>query len=492
MTIYVAPPSAMDDAIFGYGVNLLTGQRVGQSCVTGLPAAAAATPADSGDTMHALVVEDSESFSQLMSTVTSISASGLSWSASASVSYLREQANDDTAITFTWTRVIRSVDRIADYTKATIDSTALGVLKTQGMDAFVAAYGTHCMIGIAYGGSFSGYAQLKTDSVTQKEQLMADISGSISGFGVSGSVSEDFQQQLSSSSVHHSSSQDTTVVGAAPIHFSGMDIAAMQTALEGFTLSKNDSGVDGAPVAVICVTWDQFADIVAALGEQKAAGYFQYSAQQSTLSALSAEYSALSYVSGTAAGLAPSGTIVPAYLSAVEKIGQHADSARALISALDMATVTRLSANGYGAYILSPTLAPTLGWVGRGLAMVQLSYALDWAFGSPSSSTTFSATPGGSEQSVGSWTHVRPEGDDPPQQMSLYYTIGRDSGGTPNFSVRMHWHDPYGPPNDADYTSNTVSLTPGSENGSGLISASAAWTPWPASWISITLVMPSS
>ncbi|RYY28389.1 MAG: hypothetical protein EOP62_04130 [Sphingomonadales bacterium] len=489
MTIYVNPPSDVDNAIFGYGINFLTGQRIGQTCVVGLPAPVARTPSDSGDTIRTILVEDSQSFSNLMSTVSSLSASGLSWSASASVSYLREAAGDDTAITFTWTRVVRSKDRVADYTQAKIDSVALALLKSGGSDAFIAAYGTHCMIGLAYGGSFSGFTQLKTASVSHKEQLKADIGGSVSGFAVSGSVAENFSESLSASSVDHSSSQDAEVIGASPIAFTGLDIAAMQHALETFELTTSSGDVAGVPIAAICVTWDQFSDIVAALGEKNAADAFQYSGEQTILSALSDEYSALSYLSGTVATLtALPAIVVPAYLPSVQKIGTHIDTVRSQIAALGMADVTKLISNGYSPLILSSTVAPILGWVGRGQAKVQLSYALDWAFGSPNSSPTLTVTPGGGEQHIGTWDHVRPEGDGERQQMALYYTVANGSGGTPTFSVRMHWHDPYGPPGDADYVSETVPLAASSQ----IISASAAWPSYPANWISIKLVMPAN
>ena len=266
-TIMVAPIDGADDAILGYGINQVTGERIAVSCLQNVPDPTISVPSGNGDQMTTLIVQDSESYSELMNTVANISASGVSWSASASVSYLRERANSDTSITLTWTRIVRTQDRQIDWTQAKVTPDALELLKSQGADAFLTQYGTHCIIGIAYGGSFSGYSQIQTETVSDKQQLMTAISGSVSGFGVNGSVSGSFEQDLQGSNVHFTSSQDTFVVGASPISFSGLDIAGMQSAIESFAPSPNGPlpGVSGAPVALICLSWDQFEDIYNAL-----------------------------------------------------------------------------------------------------------------------------------------------------------------------------------------------------------------------------------
>ena len=138
--VMVAPIDAPDGALFGYGVNQVTGERIAVSCLQDVPAPAISVPSDNGDHMTTLIVQDSTSYSELMSTVANISASGVSWSGSASVSYLREQANSDTSITLTWTRIARTQDRMIDWTQAKVTSDALETLTSQGADAFMTEF----------------------------------------------------------------------------------------------------------------------------------------------------------------------------------------------------------------------------------------------------------------------------------------------------------------------------------------------------------------
>ena len=487
--IMVAPIDAPDGVLFGHGVNQLTGERLAVSCLQNLPAPAISVPSDSGDHMTTLVVQDSASFSQLMSTVANLSASGVSWSASASVSYLREQANSDTSVTLTWTRIVRTQDRIADWTKATIAPDALNTLRNQGVDAFLAEYGTHCIVGIAYGGSFSGYSRIETQSVSDKESLKASISGSVSGFGVNGSVSASFERDLQSSNIHYTSSQDTNVVGSTPISFSGLDIQGMQNAVEAFSPSANGPlpGINGAPVALICVSWNEFADIANALGGNGSP--IGLTTEEHALLALSSEYSALSYVAGTAASLQNSPAIIPAYGPVLARIGDQADRARTMIAQLTLQNVRDFANSGTGSYILASTLKPQTDRIGSGYGEIQVTYSLDWAFGNASRTFTNLQQPGGGEQNLGGFVHARAEGNgDGDQIMSLLYTFDRDANGIPFIGARMHFQDPYAPE-----ASQQQDLGNGRQllNQTGTLSYTAAWPAFPWNYITITLVPPT-
>ncbi|MEP7007198.1 MAG: MAC/perforin domain-containing protein [Sphingomonas bacterium] len=485
--IMVAPIDAPDGVLFGHGVNQLTGERLAISCLQNLPAPTISVPSDSGDHMTTLVVQDSASFSQLMSTTANLSASGVTWSASASVSYLREQANSDTSITLTWTRIVRTQDRMADWTRATIAPDALDMLRTQGVDAFLAAYGTHCIIGIAYGGSFSGYSRIETQSVSDKEQLKASISGSVSGFGVNGSVSASFEQQLQSSNIHYTSSQDTNVVGSTPISFSGLDIQGMQSAVEAFSPSANGPlpGINGAPVALICVSWNEFADIANALGGN--VGAIGLTTEEHALLALSSEYSALTYVAGTAANLQNSPAIIPAYGPLLARIGDHADQARNTIAGLALPDVRAFASSGTGTYIVASALKPQVDRIGSGYGEIQVSYSLDWAFGNKSNTFTRLQQPGGGEQNLGGFVHYRAQGNDQGDQiLTLLYTFDRDANGIPFIGARMHFQDPYGPNQQQDLASGQVAL-----NQTATLSYTAAWPDFPWNYITITLVAPT-
>lgn len=487
--IMVAPIDAPDGALFGYGINQLTGERIATSALTTQPDPAIRLPSGSGDQMHTLIVQDSDSYSDLMNTVATVSASGVSWSASASVSFLREQASDDTAITFTWTRVVRTQDRMIDWSKATVSQDALDTLK-QGADAFFAKYGTHCIIGIAYGGSFSGYAQIQTQSISDKESLKTAIHGSVSGFGISGSVSASFENDLSSTHVSYSSSQDTKVVGAAPIHFSSLDLDGMKAAAEAFAPSANGPlpGVTGVPVALLCVSWDQFTQIAAAI--TPSTGDLSLTAEQQSLSRLSTEYSKLSYIGGTAAQLQGSASIIAAYNPTLARCAAAADGARRRIARLTLADVRSFASSGTADYIISSTLQPQADWIGRGYGQIQVSYTLDWAFNNAAQTFTRLMQPGGGEVNLGQFIHYRAEGTDGGDQiLTLLYTFDRDSNQTPFIAGRVHFQDPYAPEatQQQDWPSQRLLL-----NQSSTLSVTAAWTEYPYNHITVTLVPPTA
>lgn len=489
--IMVAPIDAPDGVLFGHGVNQLTGERIAISCVQHLPAPTITVPSDTGDHMTTLVVEDSASYSRLMSTVANVSASGVSWSASASVSYLREQASSDTAITLTWTRFARTQDRIADWTQATIAPDAITLLQTQGADAFMARYGTHCIVGIAYGGSFSGYSRIETQSVSDKEALKTAISGSVSGFGVNGSVSGSFEQDMQSSGIHYSSSQDTNTIGSAPIQFSGLDISAMQEAFRTFSPSANSPipGVNGAPVALICASWTEFADIVNA-GPNAAA--LSLATEEHALLALASEYAALSYVAGTAANLQSSPAIIPAYAPTLAQIGDQADRARNRISGLTLPEIRSFASTGTGDFILATGLKTQTDRIARGFGKVRIDYTLDWAF-NYANGTVYSAVtqPDLPETNLkhDGFVHFRPEGNDKGDQiLSLLYTFSRNAAGTPFIGARMHLQDPYAPEDQMqkDLVSGWVNLDQ-TQN----LSYTAVWPGAGGCYMTVTLVPPT-
>ncbi|MGH6616551.1 MAC/perforin domain-containing protein [Sphingomonas sp.] len=487
--IMVAPIDAPDGALFGHGVNQLTGERIAVGCVLNLPAPTISVPSDSGDHTTALVVQDSASYSRLMSAVASVSASGVSWSASASVSYLREQANSDTSVTLTWNRVVRTKDRMADWTRATIAPDALDMLRTQGVDAFLAKYGTHCIVGIAYGGSFSGYSRIETQSISDKEQLKASISGSVSGFGVHGSVSASFEQDLQSSNIHYTSSQDTSVVGSTPISFTALDIDGMQNAVRSFSPSANGPlpGIDGAPIALICVSWNEFADITNTLnGDVSAIGL---TTEEHALLGLSSEYAALTYAAGTAASLQNSPAIIPAYGPVLTQLGDQADSARNDIARLTLDGVRAYASTGTGSFIKAATLKSQIDRIASGYGEIQVTYALDWAFNNVTRTFTKLALPGGGEQNLGGFVHYREQGNDEGDQiLVLLYTYDRDANGVPFIGARMHYQNPYAP---AATQQEDLSIVQQSLNQSSTRTCTAAWPAYPANYITVSLIPPT-
>lgn len=490
-TIKMAPIEASEQTLLGFGIDQITGQRVSERCVEQLPAAVVIVPPDRGDDLHTIVVSDANSYSELVSTAADVTASGVSWSASASVSFLREHASGDTAITMTWIRNIRTQDRIVDWTSARISAGAMQLLKDHGPDAFVARYGTHCIVGIAYGASFSGYARFETQSTQDKQALHASISASASLFGTSGKVNAEFQHEIQSANVQTTASQATLTVGAPPIPFTNVNINGMTDAVATFTPSgANADGINGAPIALICVSWDEFADVKAAVGDASAT--INLIAQGSAVSLLSKEYAALTYVMRTAEQLVGSNAIIPAYIPLLRQIAREADSCRQQIASLSIEQMKAFAVDGVGSFMQSTTLQHQVDRIAAGYGQIQVSYALDGAFGNPAPSSTIThlMQPGGGEQTdLGSFVHGRPQGNDWGDQiLSLRYTFDRDANGVPFIGARMHYQDPYAPEDrqQQDFGAGRVLLTEGAP-----LSYTAAWPDYPWNQVTITLVPPT-
>jgi len=277
------------------------------------------------------------------------------------------------------------------------------------------------------------------------------------------------------------------VVGSTPISFSGLDIPGMKLAIDSFSPSANGPlpGVNGAPVGLVCVSWNEFADIAKALGGNAAA--ISLATEEHALTALSSEYSALSYVAGTAASLQNSPAIIPAYGPALARIGDQADRARNAIAGLTLQNIRDFARTGTGSYIVASTLKPQVDRIGSGYGEIQISYSLDWAFSNANRTFTRLQQPGGGEQNLGGFVHYRAEGNDQGDQiLSLCYTFDRDSNGTPFIGARMHYQDPYGSPQQQELSNQRLLL-----NQTGTLSCTATWPAYPWNYITITLVPPT-
>ncbi|HEX7848694.1 MAG TPA: hypothetical protein VF485_03070 [Sphingomonas sp.] len=263
----------------------------------------------------------------------------------------------------------------------------------------------------------------------------------------------------------------------------------MQSAIESFAPSANGPlpGVSGAPVALICQSWDQFADIYNALnGNVSEIGL---ATEEHALVALSSEYSALSYVAGTAANLQNSPAIIPAYAPLLTRIGNQADAACNTISQLAIPDIRTYASTGTGDYIIAASLKPQVDRIANGYGEVQISYALDRAFNSVSNTSTRLGLPGGGEQNLGGFVHYRAEGSDQGDQiLTLLHTFDRDANGIPFIAARMHYQDPYAPPatQQQDLFSVRQLL-----NQTGTLSCTAAWPDYPANEITVTLIAPT-
>lgn len=487
MQLFLPPVSGRESNIFGSGMNRITGNVVSLSAITG--AVYGSTEGIGTDEMHTLVVEDSSSYASLLKTAASMSASGLTWSASASVSFLRENTGSENSISFIGLRNKEAVRRVGDFSSITVDPYALAFLKSSGAAAFADRYGTHVCIGVAYGGSFAGRLKILTTSSTSKQTLSASLSGSITSFGVSGSVSGSFEQDLDSSNTQHTEQVDMVAVGSAN-NPSGSTLADMMSACTGFTLCDNPIAGSGAgeSLAFVCTTWDTIPDFQQAMNDAGTPDALQFQAEEAWLAALSAEYAALCYIANSCGDLLATGTLaLPIYRSLLSDMANRASNHAASIAGLSMTAISQLDQNSIQQYIVSGKLLPLLESIAAGNVLVQISWSLDGAFVDQNSvSFTVQATPNGQEQNVGAVTHSRPPGypNDPPQQMTLFYTLGEDGSGNGVLGTRMHFHDPYsGDSQDQDFGGNTVTV-----GGFPSPVSSAPWPAYPWNCLSASLV----
>ena len=282
---------------YGVGVNCITGGLViGPSALSAFTKQTP-TPRELQRTT-VRVIQSSSDYSDFMNANASVSVKGLSWSATATVAFASQNAASDTSMSFVAVRDVRSSDIYIDVANATISADALAVLNgPDGPARFLARYGTHCVIGVSYGGSFSGYIRLQTSSASHKESLAASLQASASGFGVSGSINAAFNSGLSTASTHSSLSCDSYLVGASvPSTLNPADPDGMRNCALQMTLVDNPNagaGVKGAAISFICATWDEFPQIQEALNALNQPNAFSLDAAMGTLAALSAEYAAL-------------------------------------------------------------------------------------------------------------------------------------------------------------------------------------------------------
>lgn len=473
--MYLAPIDGREADIFGSGINCISGRAVTAPAALG-GVKAGGYEDRSYDERHLLVVQDSQSYASLLQTAATLSASGLTWSASASMSFLRDQTGSETSISFVGLRVHRSQLRIADMSKLTVGDTVIADLKALGPLGFADRYGTHYVKGVLYGGSFAGRLKVLTSSSTEKQNVAVAVHGSLSGFGVNGSVDASFSSQVSSASNSASTTVDLTTVGdGGNAHASTLD--QMIAAWNDFALVTNASaGTTGDAIAFVCGTWDEIPAIQSALDTMGQSNGLQYEALQPTLNALTAEYGQLAYIQNSCTDLLAHGNLaLPVYNTLLNQIATVCANHQSRITGL---TMSQLAGADLNALTVSPRLSGLVANIATGLAYVEFSWALDGAFYGETNHFSQQLVPAdGTLVRLGAVNHSRPEGGDEPQQMRFYYAVGHDGNGNSSIYALMHWRDPYGPPNELDIPGNQAVLT-GSNPATWVSNASWPSYPW--------------
>jgi len=193
-------------------------------------------------------------------------------------------------------------------------------------------------------------------------------------------------------------------------------------------------------------------------------------------SILATELNALSYLEQTATTLLQQGNfVIPRQADLLRQALESISSAQSAISSLSIAQVSALDVNGAEQYVQSGAIGAIINPIAARKVAVNWTGALDGAFVSvpnPFSGTAYLSVSGDS-QSLGTFTHSRPEGDDPPQQATLSFAL-TSSNGMLTLQSRFDWNDPYGPGSGTwwgeavDVTNDAASTTP----------SIAAWPAW--------------
>lgn len=349
--------------VYGVGVNCITGGLViGPSALSAFTKLSP-TPRELQRTT-VRVIQSSNDYSDFMNANASVSVSGLSWSATATVAFASQHASSDTAMSFVAVRDVRSSDIYLDIANATISADALALLRgPDGPNQFLRRYGTHCVIGVSYGGSFSGYIRLQTSSASEKESLATSLQASASGFGVSGSVNAAFNSGLSTASTHSSLSCDSYLVGASvPSTLNPADPDGMRNCALQMTLVDNPNagtGVKGAAISFICATWDEFPQIQEALNAIGRSDAFSLDSAMGNLASLSAEYAALDYVINTCRDLQTNSShlVLPFQNGLAGRLITGAAAGQHAIQSLTLSQLQSMSDAQLQALLISPQLS---------------------------------------------------------------------------------------------------------------------------------------
>lgn len=468
VSLEIRPIDAHQDNILGYGINCITGKAVvGDSCVENV-IKLASNELDE-DRLHVEVLKSSADLTGFMSASVSVHASGLSWSASASASYAMQNASHDLAISYVALRQIRTCETFIDITKAKIASAALEVLKgPDGPSAFIDKYGTHCVIGVAYGASFTGYIRLDTHSAMEKDAMSTSLSASISAFGNKASVNADFSTGRSQITTDYGLKADSLAVGATRNTFDRSDPDGLLEAARGIAPDGN-----GAPVAFLCATWDQFSDIQNALNDIGQPQALSLSSAMSALSQLSAEYAALAYVINTCQQMIDDPQFafaIPAQRGLAGRLIAGAADCQNRITRQRIQDLETISASDLQALMISSGLNLHLKALTSRSVLVNLHWYLDAAFegGGDHWSTTVKPM-----DQMGRVVEVNHRDNTP----DLYIHLGSDPQG---YYLITQWdnHDGHWDSERVDIGGDSINTAP----------ATAAWAPCKWNYIEAKLV----
>lgn len=427
-------PARLND-IFGYGINCITGDVSASSCVSNIQKHSVP---DNDSHVLLKVVKDSETYSEFVNLAIKVDVSGLAWSTSESVSWSVSHSGSDTYMSYLAFNQARTQRIYLGLTEAKIADEAIALITSDpanGPAKFLDTYGTHCVIGVAYGASFVGQLRFEAHSASDKESIVASMSASAAAFGGSGSVDAQFTSEKSTIKVWSSFTSDSLLKGGT--------VTGSRTDPDGIVACANSLAAKdgiGDPIGFRCITWDQFPQIKAALKSINRPEALSLASAAGNLLKLSFEYIDLDYVMNTCANMIKSKAYaIPSYGATLDRMYQAAATGRSEIRKLTIERIEKLTPTELARYLIAAQIKPLLDAISHNQVLVEASWYLDAAFKTPGSfSKTCAASFSNDLVRVAEVDH----GYEHPA--ALYFHVGQDGAGSYlvarwDWEYEQHW-----------------------------------------------------
>jgi hypothetical protein len=197
------------------------------------------------------VITNTSSYAKTM-TITAEASASL-WGVNVSSSVASTSSRDMTAesISFTIATIVTtSLSTLSEFDDKRLSDTAAKLLTNaptrDTCQAFVSAYGTHCLVGYYKGGSFIGSVNIKANSVSDKSSLDVKLKASFSGGGASGSFSQDVKNIAATNTVTVKQDELGEIT-----NLTASDVSTLQKANDDFLGKITAVGGGSSTIAVL-------------------------------------------------------------------------------------------------------------------------------------------------------------------------------------------------------------------------------------------------
>jgi hypothetical protein len=299
---YNLPPSivklpAQDVYQLGWGINVATG-GLGEFAVRGLQVT---SHNDFQEDRDLNVFASSADFEDTAVSLAQHQACGLGNKLSASIEFLSSISINELCLSLEVDSNVQTRIELLDLSHSTpqVDQNALNLLK-QDPTGFVQRYGTHFIGGFVYGGYFTGSLNLRTQEVSQRNQLAAELKHTEDLWLSSESSSAQFKTDLENTQVQYEVEANATISGQ-PVTVNIGDPDSLINEVEQFANQLNTQPGQGVPIMAICYSWDVLPGVLQILNgiDPKLRGVFQAPVNPFVALALSQELARLAYLQST-------------------------------------------------------------------------------------------------------------------------------------------------------------------------------------------------